>query len=219
MIIIKILMLNIMTAIKKDVSDLSVDCDGAILIIKYPDVNYSYWKMLKPYSNDDELTRIITRIGEDLDIAREWDGKRLWGTNHMMYNYDVSLYYYYLLHIEDQELYNFYFDCLITRHRDNVQFELDNPILEEAIIEKSKAVAKKTLPNKFIRQVTTDMFTNEEIYIYSNSKTGETITSTDPNKLDELNSKPKKEKKVKQSKVVSVPMEAMKFSFKKKQND
>ena len=47
------------------------------------------------------------------------------------------------------------------------------------------------------------------IHVYTNLKTGETIKSTDGNKLDELNSK----KKAKREKSAGVPMSAMTFKF------
>ena len=53
------------------------------------------------------------------------------------------------------------------------------------------------------------MFTGQIIYVYTNLKTGETIKSTDGNKLDELNAK----KKVKREKSAGVPMSAMIFKF------
>ena len=55
--------------------------------------------------------------------------------------------------------------------------------------QKLKNLKVKAKPNKFVRQVTKDMFTGQIIYVYTNLKTGETIKSTDGNKLDELNAK------------------------------
>lgn len=205
---------------KKDVEDLIIDCGNSILTVKYPDINYSYWKNLKPYNTDDELSIILCSIAIDLDCSIIFGDKRLIQTSNMMYDYNISLYYYYLLHMEDQELYNFYFDCLITLHRDNIDFELNNPIIIPTPKEMIKSKAKPKINGKFVRQITRDMFNGEETYIYSNSKTGETINSEDPNLLDSLNGiKPIKGKKVKQSKSNVVPISSMTFTFKKKLND
>lgn len=210
-------MFTSMTAKMKDVNDIIVDLDGCNLVIKYPEVTYSFWKMRIPYDNDIDLTIILSNLLVYLDCTITFSNQRLLFTTHMMYEYHISEYYYYILHIEDQFIYNKYIDLLYKRHQDNVQFELDNPIILEVTKAKTKAAAKVRVKSKFIKQVTKDMFTNEETYIYSNSTTGKVINSDDPNLLDSLNGlKPKKEKRVKS---VGVPMTSMTFSFKKKTDD
>ena len=204
-----------MTVNKKDVEDLSVQLDDCTLNIKYPDVNYSYWKSFIEYKDDLDIIIILENLLVYLDCTVIYSNSRVLYTNQMMYEKYVGDYYYYLLHFDNQLYYNTYFDLLCKRHQDNVEFEFNNPILEKLIIAKSKAVSKKKVSNKFVRQVTTDLITGQEVYIYINGK-DEPITSNDPNLLDKLNNK---EKKVKQPKRGAVPMSSMTFSFKKKQQD
>lgn len=206
-----------MTVKKKDVENISVQLDSCTLTIKYPDVTYSYWKTRIPYENDNQLSNILMNLLVSLDCSITFSNQRLLYTTHMMYDYHISEYYYYLLHMENQELYNYYFDLLLFRHEENIQFELDNPIIVREVKPKVKTKSKGKVSNKYVKQITTDLITNEEVYIYSNSKTGDTIQSSNPNLLDELNGiKPKKEKKVKYA---GVPMTNMTFSFKKKTDD
>lgn len=202
-----------MTVTKKDVDDLIIVRDDITLTIKYPEVTYSYWKNLIPYDNDEKLIDVLDSLLDHLDCSVTINNKRLLYTFNMMYEYTISLYYYYLLHIENQFLYNMWLEILIHVHSVNIDFERNNPIIIEPIKKINKTNTKRSSSN-FVKQVTTDLITNEETYIYSNSKTGEIINSSDPNLLDGLNGvKPKKEKKVKS---VGVPMTSMTFNFKKK---
>ena len=208
-----------MTQIMNDANVLSVELDNCTLNIKYPDVTYSYWKGLTPYEDDVDLMYILADLLVSLDVSVEFSGQRLLYTTNMMYEHYVSSYYYYMLHIEDQELYNNCFDKLLEQHIINIQFELDNPIIPKTPKQAKTRKGKPKLEDKFVRQVTVDMFTNKETYIYSNAKTGEIINSDDPDKLKELNAKPVRQTKVKQTKSNVVSMDAMTFSFKKKSND
>lgn len=212
-------MMNSIDFIKYDSHDISVQLDNCTLIIRYPNVTYSYWKGLCPFDQD-ELPYILSDLLMYMDCSIELDGKRVIKTSNMTYQSYITDYYYYLLRVDDQIEYNYWFDELLKTHQINVDFEIANPVILNVTKEKTKAIVKKAnTKGKFVRQVTTDLITNEEAYIYSNSKTGETINSSDPNLLSSLNGlKPKKEKKVKQSKVVPVNMSAMTFSFNKKKD-
>jgi len=203
-----------MIANKIDVNSINVDLDGSTFIIKYPNVNYSYWKNLIPYNGDKDIIIILSNILVQLDCTIMFSNQRLLYTHNMMYEYYVSEYYYYLLHIEHQWLYNNYFDLLIFKHIHNIKFEQDNPIIITPPKIKSKRLNHSKIINMFVRQVTTNMFTKKEAYIYSNAKTGEVIQSDDSNLLDTLNAKPVKEKR---TKVVGVSLDDMTFSFKKKE--
>lgn len=214
MFIIMIANMNNVDIIKYDSHDISVECNNSTLIIRYPNITYSYFKSIQPYDDDEDLMYILADILVSLDCSVTFSNMRLISVGNMNYDRYVSDYYYYMLHIEDVYLYNICFDALISRHESNVQFELDNPIVKHEPKVKTKKIVKAKGSNKFVRQVTTDLITNEETYIYSNSKTGEVINSSDPNLLDGLNGvKPKKEKRVKS---VGVPMSSMTFTFKKK---
>ena len=204
-----------MTLSKINVNEISIECYNSILIIKYPDVTYSYWKSLIPFYNDVDLYIIMSNILVDLDCSVTYNHQRLITTSNMNYDFNVSKYYYYLLRVVDQIMYNFYLDLLIEAHTANIKFEMDNPIIEKVPIVKTKRTKKISIKDIYVRQETFDMFTNDPSYIYSNSKTGDIIHSPNPNLLEKLNAKPVK---VKQTKVVGVSMDAMTFSFKKKDN-
>ncbi len=208
---------NEMDIIKYDSHDISVECSNSTLIIRYPNITYSYWKTRIPYDSDKDIITILLNLLVYLDCTITFSNQRLLFTNHMMYDYHVSEYYYYLLRIDNQYLYNKYLNRLLIRHEENIKFEIDNPIVPHVPKTKIKKEPKVKASSKFVRQITTDLITGGELYIYSNSKTGEVLNSTDPNLLDSLNGvKPKKEKKVKQ---VGVPISNMTFTFKKKTND
>lgn len=178
------------------------------LLIEYPDVNYEYWKRTKEFKDDIELTNILDNILKDLDCTRKLGEQHLNSTIYPKYKFTLTSYYYYLIKLQDQFLYNKYLDKLINRHNYNI-------VYEKCLTNKPKEIKsspkKKTAPNKFYRYITHDMFTNEVIYLYINAKTGEEIRSSNPNLLDELNNK----KKIKQTKQNSISLDAMTFSFKK----
>ena len=184
------------------------------LNINYPDVDYGYFKNLNIYHNDDDLCKILNNILYDLNCTREISCGRVLMTHYPMYNIRLSNYYYYLLRLDNQILYNTYIDKLIKRHLDNIIFEYEHPYIKSNIDKPKNKPSKKQIPNKFIKQVTTDLFTGETIYIYENFKTGEVIESKNPNLLDELNASKKKERP-KKVKYVGVPLDAMTFSFDK----
>lgn len=181
-----------------------------ILKLEYPNVDYEFWKRTKEFKNDIDLCKILDDILKNIDCRKEFNGCRMCMTTYPMYNIMVSKYYYYLIKINNQELYNKYLDKLINLHNINVIFEYCNPIKKETKEIKTKS---KLPPNKYYRYLTHDLFTNEEIYLYINPRTNHEVRSNNPNLLEELNSK---KKKVKQTKVASIPLTAMTFSFKKK---
>lgn len=185
--------------------------------INYPIVDYIKFKRIYDYNNgDSDLIQILNNILNSLDCTVEYNGVRLRTTTYPIYNTFLSDYYFYLSKLDNQFVYNEYIDKLIKRHIDNIIFEHDNPY----IISNNKKInnkRKKTPPNKFVKYVTKDIFTNKTKYVYCNYKTDEQIISDDSNMLDKLNSaknkKKKKSIKVKQS---GIPISAMTFSFKKK---
>lgn len=180
-----------------------------ILKIEYPDINYNTWKRTKEYNNDYDLCKILDSFLKDIDCTREFNGCRLCMTTYPIYKMIMSKYYYYLIKINNQFIYNKYLDKLINLHNYNIIYEYTNPINIKNKIEKKN---KKQPPNKYYKYITHDLFTNEEIYLYINPKTNHEVRSTNPNLLEELNS-PKK--KIKQTKIDSIPLSAMTFSFKK----
>lgn len=183
-----------------------------VLTLEYPVIDYFYFKHIYDYNNDEDLQNILKVLLKDLDCTIEYECGRLMMTNFPIYKIHLSDYYFYLTRITNQFIYNIYIDKLIKRHIANLIFEYNNPY-----INKKNTKKKKTPPNKYIKQTTKNMFTNEEDYIYYNLKTKKNISSDNPNLLEELNS-PKKKGRKKSIKIkeVGVPISAMTFSFKKK---
>ena len=93
-------------------------------------------------------------------------------------------------------------------HAHNVAFE--STIKQKPVSKLKKSKTKKSSEPWIVRE-TLDLFTGEKVYMYMNTNTGEEITSSDGDKLKELNAPKKKEKRIKSN---VVPMEHMTFSFK-----
>lgn len=162
---------------------------------------------LKPFNTQDELITIIDETFKDLDCSKTVDNMPLIIINSQRYKNALSDIYYYINKLENILIQNDYITKIIDFHKNNIIIEATRyNNLKKPETKKSKGKSK---PNKFVRQVTKDIFTGETVYVYTNLKTGETIKSTDGNKLDELNAK----KKAKKEKTSYVPMSAMTFKF------
>lgn len=162
---------------------------------------------LKTFNSQAELVDIINETFRDLDCSRLVDNMPLIIINSQRYKNALSDIYYYINKLENNLVHNDFITKIIDFHKNNIIIEATRyNNLKKPETKKSKSKGK---PNKFVRQVTKDMFTGEVIYVYTNLKTGETIKSTDGNKLEELNAK----KKAKKEKYVGVPMSAMTFKF------
>lgn len=162
---------------------------------------------LKPFNTQAELIAIIDETFKDLDCSKMVDNMPLIIINSQRYKNALSDIYYYINKLENILIQNDYITKIIDFHKNNIIIEATRyNNLKKPEIKKSKSKGK---PNKFVRQVTKDIFTGETVYVYTNLKTGETIKSTDGNKLDELNAK----KKAKKEKTSYVPMSAMTFKF------
>ena len=181
--------------------------------IELPDVNHSFYLKIKEYHSDDDIIKIVDILVEDLDCTVLFDGRRLKTTSQLTYKDLLSNIYYYILRLKDQVKYNAYIDKMIDIHIANVEFERNWVEPLPPTKRKASTKSKRTPPNKYVRNETRDMFTGEVKYIYINRRTDEHIYSDDPNLLDTLNAKPKREKKVKST---AVPMASMMFTFKKK---
>ena len=174
--------------------------------------DYSSWRsIVNKYNTYDDA--IFIRYLNDLDCTKEYDFGRPMMLSNSRYKDIINEYFYFLIKLDNLILYNFYVDALIKRHLDNIDFETNNPYIkpEDKKVVKSKS-KKKSIPNVYIRQETTDLFTGETKYIYENLKTKDSFTSSDPNLLEELNAK---KKKVKSKKTSTVALTSMTFSFKK----
>lgn len=183
------------------------------LNIKYPEIDYFKFKRLEDYNNDIDLFNILNELLNKLNCTKETPWGRLCMTTFPIYEEFLSEYYFYLIKIRNQFYYNFYIDRLIDVHVKNIKYEYDNPININRNTNKKHKKKKKTPPNVFVKRVSTDMFTGEQIYFYTNLRTNEEIKSSNPDLLDELNSSKKKERKPK-VKTIGVPLDAMTFNFK-----
>lgn len=182
-----------------------------VLSLKYPNVDYNYWKNNSYYS-DNDLQYILDFILSNLDCSREYSYGRPMSMDNLNYEYYLSNYYYYIMKFNDKYYYDIYINKLIKLHINNIIFEYE--YANRKIIENKPKKSKKRPPNKFVRYITHDLFTNEKVYIYENLATKETIESSNPNLLDKLNNKNKTKR---QTKIVSsVSLDNMTFNFKTK---
>lgn len=183
-----------------------------ILNIERPEVEASYWYRVKDCRTDNDVTNALEDILKRLDCTREYDCGRPMMTTFINYNIAMSDYYYYLLKLNNQILYNYYVDKLINRHIDNIIFEYSHPYVPKQVNKKKRNSKKRTIPNKFIKQESINMFTGKHTYFYTNPKTGEQFETDNPDFLKELKQRKKKEKA---PKCGAVPISSMTFNFKK----
>lgn len=149
----------------------------------------------------------------DLDCTRIYKSGRPMMITYNSYKSTMAKFFKLLYKIPGYSIYNEYVEKLINRHIENIRFEFNNPIIKKKPTNSKK---QKSKPNKWTKAITNDIFTGEERYIYENLKTGEIITSGNPNLLEELNNK--KEKKIKLDKIVpqtDLSLNYVSFSFKK----
>lgn len=201
-----------MTTLKINIPLLNIEVD-----IKYPNVTYSYFKSLKEFRNDDDLIEILYSIEASLDCTMLFNNMQVVKTNTLVYDDALSTYYYYILHLDNQLLYNQYIDKLADIILKNTMFELSLPKYESVPkVTKTvkKASTRKSTKKVYVKQITKDMFTGKETYLYVGGD-DDIIQSNDPDLIDEnghLKKKPKvkKEKKPKSS---GVPLSSMMFDF------
>lgn len=161
-----------------------------------------------------DIYKELNSILADLDCTRIFKSGRPMMIEYSQYKINIAKFLKLLYKIPGYSIYNEYIDKLINRHIENILFEFNNPIVKKKPTNSKKQKAK---PNKWIKAVTNDIFTGEERYIYENLKTGEIITSGNPDLLETLNAK--KEKKTKEIKVkeqVDTSLKYVTFSFNKK---
>lgn len=180
-------------------------------IIKDWNIDYATFKTIRDFKTDEDICIILDDICKDIDCTREIKGQRVCMTTYPIYVMKLQQYAWYLNHLQNQILYNKYYNIITKIHQNNIDFENNNPYIP--II--NKKVRKQKVLNKFFKTTTYDIFTGDVIYEYENPKTGERITSKDGDLLEKLNAP--KCKKVKQS--VSkdkkcVPMKFMTYKFK-----
>lgn len=157
-----------------------------------------------------DIYKELDYILSDLDCTRVFKSGRPMMIQYSQYKINIAKFIKLLNKIPGYSIYNEYIDKLINLHVENIKFEFYNPIVKK---KPTKSKKQKDKPNKWTKAVTNDIFTGDERYIYENLKTGEIITSSNPNLLDELNAPKKKVKEV-TPKVIS--SEGIIFNFRKK---
>lgn len=182
------------------------------LVCNYPNIDNSKYNTYIDKINNYDINYLIKEEIKNLSYKNPIYPTNIKCYDTYFYSKSLSNFYFYLLKINNPIIYNKYIDDVIKTHIENIVY-YDNLEKEN----KSKLVnkvlkSKKKVPKGFVKEYSRNVFTGEYIYIYKNYKTGETIESDNPNLLDELN-KPKVKVK---SKVVSVSLDAMTFSFSKK---
>lgn len=155
-----------------------------------------------------ELNSILT----DLDCTRVFKSGRPMMIQYSQYKINIIKFIKLLNKIPGYSIYNEYIDKLINRHIENILFEFNNPIIKK---KPTKSKKEKDKPNKWIKAETNDLFTGEKRYIYENLKTGEIITSGNPDLLDELNAPKKKQKKEKEP----ISLKGIIFNFNTKKHE
>ena len=173
------------------------------------EIEYDVWiRSVEHYG----IKRYMYFLLDDLDCSViVYKTMRKIHTKDLLYSKLVNRYNKCLTRIKDPIRYNYFASLLEKRHKDNIEFEENNPEIKEEV-PKSKKEAKQRKPkNIWVKDVSTDLFNGNPKYIYSNLKTGECITSDNPNLLEELNAKKKKEKKVK----TPIPKFNFKITYKK----
>ena len=176
--------------------------------------NYSYLEWNRYcYELDKYGDNYIYEIFKELNCDRyNKYGQQLISINDYEYQLLLNNAIRVLDKFNDYLSYNSLFCNLICIHKNNVQICEEysaRPKETETHKTNRKSNKKPKVKDEYLRSVSTDLFTGEPKYIYSNLKTGDEIISDNPDLLEELN-KPK-EKKKKATKVLSLPIG---FSFK-----
>ena len=174
-------------------------------------IDWAKWQRDQYLLNNKDLYDILNDYINDLDCTREYKCGRPMMTTYSQYKIIIIEFFKILYKIPGYSIYNEYVDKLINRHVENILFEFNNPIPKKKTTNSKK---QKSKPNKWIKAETNDLFTGKKRYIYENLKTGEIITSGNPNLLEELNTKKQKKEKIQQPKIIST--EGLIFNFKKK---
>lgn len=183
-----------------------------VLYIDRPNVDALYWYSSVNCKTDEDIVKVLNNILIKLDCTKEYECGRPMMTAFFNYTNTMNDYYYYLLKLVNYITYNTYLDKLIQRHIDNILFEYEHPYAPKQVGKKKRNSKKRTIPNKFIKQESINMFTGEHTYFYTNPKTGEEYKSSNPDFLEELKRRKKKEKAPKRG---AVPISSMTFNFKK----
>ena len=175
-------------------------------------MDWAKWGIDRYLLENKDLYQILDDYLNDLDCSREFKCGRPMMTTYTQYKITIAEFLKILNKIPGYSIYNEYIDKLINLHINNILFEFNNPIVKKKPTQSKK---QKAIPNKWIKAETDDLFTGEKRYIYENLKTGEIITSGNPDLLDSLNAPKKRAKKEKQQENTIISTEGLIFNFKK----
>jgi hypothetical protein len=178
--------------------------------IGVPELDLGKWREYSSLLETICIDEILYSILQDLDCSRVFSSGRPMATNYPMYITLIEKYLFFANKINNQFEYAGAIADLNERPDKNLLFETTFK-LEHAVKDKSPK-KEKAIPNKYVREETTDMFTGKVTYIYENLRTKDIVRSNNPNLLDELNHKKPKVKRYK----YSVPIEHITFSFNNK---
>ena len=157
-------------------------------------MDWCKWQNDQYLLQNKDLYDILDGYLVELDCSRVFKCGRPMMLCYTQYKIILSEFLKLLNKFPGYSIYNEYIDKFINLHENNIKFEFENPIVKK---KPTKAKKEKDKPNKWTKAVTNDIFTGEERYIYENIRTGELITSSNPDLLDTLNAPKKKEKKTK----------------------
>lgn len=180
--------------------------------IEIRNLEYNNWERnlieLKANSNRTAFEYYLNSLNPQI-----YNDKLYYDTTSVIYNDVLNNYFRRLYTITNYIEYNYWFDKLINRIQENIIFEYNFKIshtMKEGPVKTKKVsngTKKSTIPNKWIRHETINLFDGKTTYIYENLKTGEQMESDNPDLLNELNAKHKKK---------TVSYTKFSFSFSKK---
>lgn len=169
-------------------------------------VNKMTARFLHECKDDEDIIEELDKLLIDLDCSRILDCGKLTSVNTFKYNNLLSVYRYYFEQLSSNVIKTEYYNKLTKLMIDNEIF--DKKYAEEhkndnvKVKKKTNTKAKKKKLPLWVRRTTKDLFTNEDVYEYTNTKTLEVIKSTNPNLIEEELTV-KKKKKPKATKVLT----------------
>lgn len=99
---------------KKEVNPNTYEEINITIKIEYPNIEYNDWKRTKEFNTDNDICNILDKILTNLNCKRVYEGKRVIMTTYPVYQMFINEYYYYLIKMANQFIYNQYFDKLIN---------------------------------------------------------------------------------------------------------
>ena len=91
---------------KKEVNPNTYEEINITIKIEYPNIEYNDWKRTKEFNTDNDICSILDKILTNLNCKRVYEGKRVIMTTYPVYQMFINEYYYYLIKIANQFIYN-----------------------------------------------------------------------------------------------------------------